>query len=82
MYNMGLYVKIAFDVVMANFGAGLAGKHRKAEYIDKPIHELMEEKEYEKKEDRKEYKWLSQEEKQEAEWERAKSYLNSLKARF
>lgn len=82
MYNMGFYAKVAFDVVMDNFGAGLAGKRGKAEYIEKPIHELAEEMKYQKKQDRKEYQGMTEEEKQEAEWERAKDFFNSLQARF
>lgn len=82
MHNMGLYNKIAFDVVMANFGAGLAGKRGKAEYLDKPIYQLLEEKEYERRNDRKEYEGMTKEEKEDAEWERAKDFFNSLKSRF
>lgn len=82
MHNMGLYNKMAFDVVMANFGAGLAGKRGKAEYLDKPIYQLLEEKEYEKKNDRKEYKGMTKEEKEDAEWKRAKNFFNSLKSRL
>lgn len=37
MYSMGIYNKIAYEVVMAHFGAGLAGKNSKVEYIDKPF---------------------------------------------
>lgn len=40
MYNMGKYVEIAFSVVMAHFGAGLAGKDSKAEYIEKPFMQM------------------------------------------
>lgn len=82
MYNMGLYAKVAFDVVMANFGSGIAGKRGKAEYIEKPIHELAEEMEYQKKQDRKEYEGMTDEQKEDAEWERAKDFFNSLQARF
>lgn len=37
MYYMGLYNKIAFEVVMANFGAGLGGKKPKAQYLKEPL---------------------------------------------
>lgn len=36
-HEMGLYNKIAFEVVMAHFGAGLSGKKSPAKYIDKPF---------------------------------------------
>lgn len=37
MYFMGAYNKIAFEVVMAHFGAGLAGKKSDAEYPKEPF---------------------------------------------
>lgn len=40
MYNMGKYAEIAFSVVMAHFGAGLAGKYSRAEYIEKPFMQM------------------------------------------
>lgn len=57
-------------------------KHARGKYVEKPILELMEEKEYEKKNDRPEYKGMTEKEKQKAELERAKIYFNSLMARF
>lgn len=42
MHTMGFYNKIAYEVVMAHFGAGLAGKSSSAEYIKKPFLELQE----------------------------------------
>ena len=36
-HSMGLYNKIAFEVVMAHYGAGLAGKKSDAEYIKEPF---------------------------------------------
>lgn len=78
MHTMGLYGKIAFDAVMTNFGAGLSGKRGKSEYIEKPIHELIEEKEYRDKNDRPEYKGMTDEQKEEAELEKAKEFFNSF----
>ena len=43
MHTMGLYNEIAYEVVMARFGAGLAGKKSSAKYIEKPFMELQEE---------------------------------------
>lgn len=57
-------------------------KHPRGKYIEKPIFELMEEQALEKKNDRAEYKGMTEKEKQEAELERAKDYFNSLMARF
>jgi len=34
------YTEIAFSVVMAHFGAGLAGKDSHAEYIEKPFMQM------------------------------------------
>lgn len=42
MYSMGLYNKIAFSVVMAHFGAGLAGKDSQAEYIESPFMQMKD----------------------------------------
>lgn len=57
-------------------------KHARGKYVEKPILELTEEQEYAKKNDRPEYKGMTEKEKQKAELERAKSYFNSLMARF
>lgn len=56
-------------------------KHPRGKYIEKSIFELVEEQEYRKKNERPEYKWMTDEEKQKAELERAKAYFNSLIAR-
>lgn len=82
MHEMGLYNKLAFEVVMAHFSAQLAGKRSKEKYIDKPIMQMVEEEQYRQKEDRAEYKGMTQEEKQKAELNKAIDYFNSLKARF
>lgn len=37
MYIQGLYIYKAVQVVMANFGSGLAGKKGKEEYLKKPF---------------------------------------------
>lgn len=82
LYSMGLYNKMAYEVVMAHFGAGLAGKTSRAKYIEAPFLENSEKEEYRKNQDRKEYKGMTQEEKQKAEWNMAKSYFDSLASRF
>lgn len=60
----------------------LSGKKAKSEYMGKPIFQQIEDAEYEKKGDRREYEGMSQEEKQKAEFERAKKYFDSLIERF
>lgn len=37
LWQNNLYAKVAFEVVMSHFGAGLAGKKSKAQYIEKPF---------------------------------------------
>lgn len=54
----------------------------KAKYVKKTVLEMAEDEEYRKKQDRKEYKGMTKEQKQEAEWDMAKSYFDSLAARF
>ena len=82
MHTMGLYNKIAYEVVMAHFGAGLAGKKCNEKYIEKPFMQKSEEEEYKKNQDRKEYKGMTKEEKEKAELNKAIAYFDSLKARF
>lgn len=82
LYIMGLYSKLAFEVVMSHFGAGLSGKQSHAKYIEKPLSEIAEERKYKEMQDRKEYKGLTEEEKQKSELNKAIDYFNSLKARF
>lgn len=53
MYFMGAYNKIAFEVVMAQFGAGISGEKSDAQYIKEPFLQQMEQS-----------KELSEEEKQ------------------
>lgn len=60
----------------------LRGRKSRSEYTEKPILEIMEEREYEKKNDRPEYRGMTEKEKQNAELSRAKIYFNSLMARF
>lgn len=43
MHEMGLYNKLAFEVIMSHFSAGLAGKKSDAKYIEKPLISKMEE---------------------------------------
>lgn len=75
----GSYVLSAISVAVEHC---LAGKKARSKYIEKPILQKIEAKEYEKKQDRPEYKGMSDEEKQKAELEKAKDYFNSLIARF
>lgn len=49
MHTMGIYNKIAFDVIMAHFGAGLAGKKSDAEYIKEPFTQSVDKNNEEEK---------------------------------
>ena len=82
MHTMGRYNKIAFDVVMAHFGSGLAGKTCNEKYIDKPFMQMVDEEKYKENHDRKEYKGMTKDEKEKAELEKAITYFNSLSERF
>lgn len=78
MHLMGMYVLSAvINGIERNFA-----QHPKGKYIEKPLLQEIEEKEYIKNNDRPEYKGMSEEEKQKAELERAKTYFNSLMKRF
>lgn len=81
-YFAWLFNQYTLSAVSVAIEHNFAGRKAKSKYIEKPLHELAEEKEYEEKNDRKEYQGMTEEEKQDAEWERAKSYFNSLIARF
>lgn len=74
----GNYALSAVSVAVEH---NLAGKKAKSKYIEKPVLEMLEEEEYKRKQDRKEYKGMTEEEKQKAEWEKAKAYFDSLIAR-
>ncbi len=82
MHVSGLYDKSAFETVMSHFGAGLAGKRSRAKYLEKPITQMVQDQEEKKKNIRKEYKGMTEEQKQKAELERAKDYFNSILIRF
>lgn len=56
----------------------LAGNKARLQYIEMPIMQQMEEEEYESRNERKEYKGLTDEEKEERELEKAKNFFNSL----
>lgn len=60
----------------------LAGRKARSEYIDKAIIQKAEDMQYEDKCDRKEYKGMTDEQKQKAELNLAVDYFNSLMARF
>lgn len=81
-WSQGLYNYRAFSTALAEFGAGLSGKHSKAKYLEKPFRQTWEENQLREKHTRKEYAHLTEEEKQKAELEKAVNYFNSLKARF
>lgn len=75
----GNYILSAVSVAVEHC---IYGKRAKSKYIDKPMLEMAEEQKYAKNNDRPEYKGMSDEEKENAELNRAINYLNSLKARF
>lgn len=79
MHIMGMYNLSAMTVAVER---NLAGRKAKSKYLEKPISELAKEREYREKNDRPEYDGMTEEEKQKAELERAKSYFNSLMKRF
>lgn len=79
MYMMGMY---ALSSVTVGVERNLAGRKSRSKYLEKPILELAKEQEYRQKNDRPEYDGMTAEEKENAELERAKSYLNSLMKRF
>lgn len=82
MWAQGLYFYNAMQTALAEFGAGLSGKHSKAKYLEKSLHEINEEKKLHEQGLEKEYKYLSDEERQKAELEKAMSYFNSFDTRF
>lgn len=79
MYMMGMYNLSAVTVAVER---NLAGRKSRAKYLEKPILELVKEREYKEKNDRPEYDGMTVEEKQKSELERAKNYFNSLMKRF
>ena len=79
MWQMGLYVQSAVATAIEH---NFAGKKAKSEYLKHPIHEMIEEEELKNNQDRREYKGMTDKEKQKAEWEKAKSYFNMLATRF
>lgn len=60
----------------------LAGQKAKLKYMEKPYMEMTEDEMNKAKNDRPEYIGLTDDEKQQAELEKAKDYFNSLLARF
>ncbi len=82
MHVSGLYDKSAFETVMSHFGAGLAGKRSRAKYLEKPITQMVQDQEEKKKNTRKEYKGMTEEQKQKEELIKAKDYFDSLLIRF
>ena len=67
MWAQGLYFYNAIQTALAEFGAGLSGKHSKAKYLEKSLHQIHEEKMLHEQGLEKEYKYLSNEERQKAE---------------
>lgn len=78
LWRMGLYVESAVATAVEH---NLAGRKTKSKYVEKPLLQQAEEREYREKNDRPEYKGMTDEQKQKAELERAKAYFNSLMAR-
>lgn len=79
MWRMGLYIQSAVSVAVEH---NLVGRKGTSKYIEKPILQDIEEKEYHSKNDRVEYKGMTDEQKQKAELNKAVDYFNSLMARF
>lgn len=82
MWAQGLYFYNAIQTALAEFGAGLSGKHSKAKYLEKSLHQINEEKMLHEQGLEKEYKYLSNEERQKAELEKAKALLESFDTQF
>lgn len=79
MWFMGQYV---FSAVATAIEHNLAGKKAKSEYLKKPVMQLAEEKRYQELNTRKEYVGMTAQEQEQAEFEKAKAYFDSLKKRF
>lgn len=82
MWAQGLYNYHAFATALSEFGAGLSGKHSQAKYLEKSLNQIAEEKRLNDEQTRKEYKYMTDEEKQQAELEKAMSYFSSFDTRF
>lgn len=82
MWMMGLYVASALDSTVCNAFLWRKKGEKGHLYEEKPLLQKQEETEIAKKNDRPEYKGMTDEEKQKAELEKAKNYFNSLIARF
>lgn len=72
----------ALSAVSVAIEHNLAGRKAKSKYAESTIFERWENKKYNEKKDRKEYIGMTEEEKEKAEWERAKCYFDSIAARF
>lgn len=81
-YLAWLFNQYTLSAVSTAIEHNFAGRKAKSKYVEKPFTQSMEEKEYHEKNDRPEYKGMTDEEKEKAELERAKEYFNSLMARF
>lgn len=82
MWAQGLYNYNAMSTALANFGSGLSGKTGRAEYLEKPIKEIHKERMLNEQQTREEYKYMTEEEKKQAELEKAMAYFNSFDTRF
>ena len=82
MWAQGLYVYHAVSTALSEFGAGLSGKHSNAKYLEKSLRQIAEEKRLNEQQTRKEYKYMTKEEMEQAELEKATAYFNSFGNRF
>ena len=71
----GMYVKNAFEVVMAHFGAGLAGKTSDAKYFEEPLlNDVKEQRELTEEEKQREVdKFFARENARRVNWKRNKA---------
>lgn len=77
-YLAWLFNQYTLSAVSVAVEHNFAGKKAKQKYVEKPFMISMEEKEYEKKCDRPEYKGMTDKQKEKAELERAKEFFNSF----
>ena len=79
MWFMGQYV---YSAVATAVEHNLAGRKAKSEYLKKPVMQLAEDKRFEELNTRKEYVGMTEEQQEQAELEKVKTYFNSLMKRF
>ena len=79
MWFMGQYV---YSAVATAVEHNLAGSKAKSEYLKNPVMQLAEDKRFEELNTRKEYVGMTEEQQEQAELEKVKTYFNSLMKRF